>query len=308
MTVAPTAAGTTTRSVTRPPSVPSIATARRAASWSTTTTPHRPATANPAGTRSEEHTSELQSRPHLVCRLLLEKKNAHTAPHPRHPAPPPYPHSSLSIQSTATPPDLHSFPTRRSSDLSRRPRPAPLPEASQGRQACQASPPHAEPRRGAPLLLLTAPLPRTPPGRSPLPSPQHRHPAGDRGRLPGGAHPRQSLTLSAVQPRTSNARGAGDSPKGRSYAREGIGSAQGGVHSASPQGCRRISPESERLTTCPPGPPPGPEAASRTPPPRRSPPARRGSGPRGSAGRRRSSRAPDTCRRGCRTPAPHGSP
>src|SRR5690554_7304582 len=25
------------------------------------------------GTRSEEHTSELQSRPHLVCRLLLEK-------------------------------------------------------------------------------------------------------------------------------------------------------------------------------------------------------------------------------------------
>src|SRR5690554_7041338 len=26
------------------------------------------------GFRSEEHTSELQSRPHLVCRLLLEKK------------------------------------------------------------------------------------------------------------------------------------------------------------------------------------------------------------------------------------------
>src|SRR3954452_14050118 len=26
------------------------------------------------GCRSEEHTSELQSRPHLVCRLLLEKK------------------------------------------------------------------------------------------------------------------------------------------------------------------------------------------------------------------------------------------
>src|SRR5690625_5911431 len=25
--------------------------------------------------RSEEHTSELQSRGHLVCRLLLEKKN-----------------------------------------------------------------------------------------------------------------------------------------------------------------------------------------------------------------------------------------
>src|SRR5207253_11382216 len=27
-----------------------------------------------AGARSEEHTSELQSRGHLVCRLLLEKK------------------------------------------------------------------------------------------------------------------------------------------------------------------------------------------------------------------------------------------
>src|SRR5687768_18298978 len=29
----------------------------------------------PQGCRSEEHTSELQSRLHLVCRLLLEKKN-----------------------------------------------------------------------------------------------------------------------------------------------------------------------------------------------------------------------------------------
>src|SRR5690554_7683489 len=28
----------------------------------------------PVELRSEEHTSELQSRPHLVCRLLLEKK------------------------------------------------------------------------------------------------------------------------------------------------------------------------------------------------------------------------------------------
>src|SRR5690554_2710162 len=41
--------------------------------------------------RSEEHTSELQSRPHLVCRLLLERFGYHQ--------------------------DLHSFPTRRSSDL-----------------------------------------------------------------------------------------------------------------------------------------------------------------------------------------------
>src|SRR2546429_3786744 len=29
--------------------------------------------------RSEEHTSELQSRLHLVCRLLLEKKKKHEA-------------------------------------------------------------------------------------------------------------------------------------------------------------------------------------------------------------------------------------
>src|SRR5689334_23949325 len=35
-----------------------------------------------SGCRSEEHTSELQSQFHLVCRLLLEKKNGlpHTDP------------------------------------------------------------------------------------------------------------------------------------------------------------------------------------------------------------------------------------
>src|SRR2546429_5923483 len=31
--------------------------------------------------RSEEHTSELQSRLHLVCRLLLEKKTKHCSLH-----------------------------------------------------------------------------------------------------------------------------------------------------------------------------------------------------------------------------------
>src|SRR5256884_759251 len=36
----------------------------------------------PVPSRSEEHTSELQSRLHLVCRLLLEKKKNHT--HPRY--------------------------------------------------------------------------------------------------------------------------------------------------------------------------------------------------------------------------------
>src|SRR5207253_5645849 len=39
--------------------------------------------ASAARTRSEEHTSELQSRGHLVCRLLLEKKND-THPHDQH--------------------------------------------------------------------------------------------------------------------------------------------------------------------------------------------------------------------------------
>src|SRR3712207_8687648 len=33
-------------------------------------------------TRSEEHTSELQSRQYLVCRLLLEKKNKINKSHP----------------------------------------------------------------------------------------------------------------------------------------------------------------------------------------------------------------------------------
>src|SRR2546422_2091589 len=34
------------------------------------------------GLRSEEHTSELQSRLHLVCRLLLEKKKVQTGGQP----------------------------------------------------------------------------------------------------------------------------------------------------------------------------------------------------------------------------------
>src|SRR5256884_1902996 len=37
-----------------------------------------PAWAAAIRNRSEEHTSELQSRLHLVCRLLLEKKKKHT--------------------------------------------------------------------------------------------------------------------------------------------------------------------------------------------------------------------------------------
>src|SRR5689334_24031156 len=36
------------------------------------------------GKRSEEHTSELQSQFHLVCRLLLEKKNNKSLPAHEH--------------------------------------------------------------------------------------------------------------------------------------------------------------------------------------------------------------------------------
>src|SRR3712207_7192112 len=53
--------------------------------------PGRPGpTASPARidmTRSEEHTSELQSRQYLVCRLLLEKKKKNISPfHPTSPS------------------------------------------------------------------------------------------------------------------------------------------------------------------------------------------------------------------------------
>src|SRR3989442_4289727 len=50
--------------VSNAPPLPSASTGRPAACASTAAIPKR----------SEEHTSELQSRPHLVCRLLLEKK------------------------------------------------------------------------------------------------------------------------------------------------------------------------------------------------------------------------------------------
>src|SRR2546429_6854186 len=45
-----------------------------------TTSPHdRRSDIQPLAKRSEEHTSELQSRLHLVCRLLLEKKKKNNA-------------------------------------------------------------------------------------------------------------------------------------------------------------------------------------------------------------------------------------
>src|SRR6266508_5860389 len=50
--------------------------AGRAASWRRSRCARPP----PFPARSEEHTSELQSRGHLVCRLLLEKKKQTNRP------------------------------------------------------------------------------------------------------------------------------------------------------------------------------------------------------------------------------------
>src|SRR2546422_2101055 len=54
------------------------AAARRRASAMRDGPPGRYSVSLIAATRSEEHTSELQSRLHLVCRLLLEKKKKNT--------------------------------------------------------------------------------------------------------------------------------------------------------------------------------------------------------------------------------------
>src|SRR3989442_6728895 len=53
----------------------------RILSWTEAMIVFRDATGRPGPVqerRSEEHTSELQSRPHLVCRLLLEKHKTST--------------------------------------------------------------------------------------------------------------------------------------------------------------------------------------------------------------------------------------
>src|SRR2546422_3005301 len=57
--------------------------------------------------RSEEHTSELQSRLHLVCRLLLEKKKRNQTAHARQR------HTEARGLITAARPDATSVPQRR---------------------------------------------------------------------------------------------------------------------------------------------------------------------------------------------------
>src|SRR5690242_15204799 len=84
----------------------------RSSSSSAATTPGTCA-GSPARSRSEEHTSELQSHVNLVCRLLLEKKKRAADFTPgcacTH---------ALAFSCSRDYRDLHSFPTRRSSDLS----------------------------------------------------------------------------------------------------------------------------------------------------------------------------------------------
>src|SRR5258708_20146853 len=60
----------------------------RCTTWSACSTRAWPSSTPGAIARSEEHTSELQSPDHLVCRLLLEKKKKQTqsqVPHTHHP-------------------------------------------------------------------------------------------------------------------------------------------------------------------------------------------------------------------------------
>src|SRR5258708_23049803 len=54
------------------------------------------ASATPSGSRSEEHTSELQSPDHLVCRLLLEKKKKNLNSYARYPYTPMLPSHNIS--------------------------------------------------------------------------------------------------------------------------------------------------------------------------------------------------------------------
>src|SRR3712207_8781846 len=64
------------------PAEPATIDASRAYSWSesgsesTLSAPSAASSSRRAAPRSEEHTSELQSRQYLVCRLLLEKKKS----------------------------------------------------------------------------------------------------------------------------------------------------------------------------------------------------------------------------------------
>src|SRR3712207_8467492 len=60
---------------TNQPAAPNPSTVWRGSRWNCSVSPViRNSSASTTAMRSEEHTSELQSRQYLVCRLLLEKK------------------------------------------------------------------------------------------------------------------------------------------------------------------------------------------------------------------------------------------
>src|SRR3712207_7693925 len=60
--------------ISRSPSRPSTGCSPRSTPTTAPAPPSPPAASCRGSSRSEEHTSELQSRQYLVCRLLLEKK------------------------------------------------------------------------------------------------------------------------------------------------------------------------------------------------------------------------------------------
>src|SRR5256884_6675082 len=82
------------------------------ASWPASRPPRSPswprATPIPAPHRSEEHTSELQSRLHLVCRLLLEKKKKSCKPFLVHHSFPYQLFQTQSIHAACQPNTLHN--------------------------------------------------------------------------------------------------------------------------------------------------------------------------------------------------------
>src|SRR5690606_41251371 len=68
----------------RPPRSPVRRWPGRSAAWPWPGRPCCSCSARARRRKSEEHTSELQSRENLVCRLLLEKKNARDRRQPGH--------------------------------------------------------------------------------------------------------------------------------------------------------------------------------------------------------------------------------
>src|SRR3712207_7016392 len=71
----------TVSSAAQEPTKTEIGSSRRAASPAVASCDRSPHSAANRTPRSEEHTSELQSRQYLVCRLLLEKKKKTTTLH-----------------------------------------------------------------------------------------------------------------------------------------------------------------------------------------------------------------------------------